>query len=1225
MRYLENGELEFLGRIDHQVKIRGFRVELGEIESVLEENPAVIDVEVIVRETETIGKQIVAYIVLRQGTDLNRSELQRLLREKLPEHMIPSAFVILDKLPLTPSGKVDRKALPEPDLSTQQAVYIAPRTSIEKALCEIWQALLGVERVGITDNFFQLGGHSLLATRLASRIHQQYNVSLPLKTVFAEQTLEHLAQAIKRLDSGLDHPPLVRIPREGHLLPSYAQQRLWLLDQIDGGSAHYNISGGLRLSGNLDLEALNQAFTTILNRHESLRTCFAIGEDGQPYQVIQSVDQFGVAIQDLSQLAGAVQQQTVDELLDTESHRLFDLRTDLMLHAQLIKVSATEHILLVTMHHIASDGWSITILINELNALYSAYSQGRENPLPPLEIQYVDYAHWQRNWLQGDVLEQQLQYWEGQLAGLPLVHSLPLDHPRPKVQSFAGRLHRSQIDANTRTALHAVCQSRGATLFMGLHAAFSTLLARYSNELDIVLGSPIANREQAEIAGLIGFFVNTLVLRSDLSDNPSFTDLLDQSKRTLLDAYAHQQVPFEQLVERLQPERSLSHSPLFQVMLVLQNNEQGTLSLPGLTLSPMEQTSVRLAKFDLTLYVSEGMDGLELDWEYNSDLFESTTIQRMAEHFHILLSSLVQAPKNSVFEANMLSDAERHRLLVAWNDTTLEYPKEKCIHELFEEQAVLIPNATAVTFKELHLTYGELNKKANQLAHYLITEKRVTPDTPVGICIERSIDMIVAILGILKAGGAYVPLDPDYPPARLAYMLADANLTIVITHTHLLNRLPSFSNQAVCLDALDIHQQLASQPSSNPSPHQLGLTPRHLAYIIYTSGSTGNPKGVKAPHTSILNRINWLERNFPVRSDDVFCQKTAAGFVDHVAEIFQALAYGKPLIVISTHDILNPDTFSRIVAQHRITRITLVPSLLKQLIEQGALGKMTSLRLVISSGEALQVDDAQNFNRALPTATLLNLYGSSEVGADVTAYWVKQGDGANNIPIGRPIDNIQVYILNSQLQLVPQGMTGELHIGGVGLARGYLNRPELTAEKFIPNPFFDSNDPASSPRLFKTGDLVRWLPEGNIEFLGRIDHQVKIRGFRIELGEIENTLTSHDLVKDAVVLVKGSVSVNKYLVAYVVTESLEYNSGTTIDQLRSHLSQSLPEYMIPSAFVILDKMPLTPSGKVDRRALPEPDPSIQQTTYMAPHTQTEKALCEIWQEILGVERVGLHR
>lgn len=943
--------------------------------------------------------------------------------------------------------------------------------------------------------------------------------------------------------------------RDSHgLHTSFAQQRLWLLDQINGGSAQYNMACPLKLTGSLSLEALNRAFTTILERHESLRTCFSVGEDGQPVQVIQAAEPFKIPTVDLSGLEENTRRQQLTELMAEESSRTFDLSRDLMLRALLIKLTKEEHIALVTVHHIASDGWSTSILINEFSALYSAYTEGRENPLTPLPIQYADYSHWQRNRLQGKVLDEQLGYWEKQLAGIPAVHGLPLDHPRPASQTFAGKTYLSQIDSATSKALNDLCESQDATLFMGLQAVFAVLLSRYSNETDIIIGTPIANREQAEVAGLIGFFANTLVLRSDLSGNPTFVELLQQSKNMLLDAYAHQQVPFELVVERLQPERSESHSALFQVMLILQNNDEGNLELPGLTLSPVE-LNVGTAKYDLTLDVAESAAGLCLSWEYNIELFEHSTIVRMAAHFDLLLKALLARPEKSVFMAEMLNAQERRQLLVDRNDTTRDFPKDRCIHELFEARVETNPNSIAIVFEDQALTYGELNKRANQLAHCLINEKRVTPDTLVGIFVERSLNMVIGILAILKAGGAYVPFDPEYPEARLAYMLKDAKPNTVLTQSHLREKMPFDDDQAVCLDDEVLQRKLQQQPTRDPVVQELGLSSSHLAYVIYTSGSTGNPKGVLAPHRSIVNRVSWMDKQFPSQEDEVFCQKTALGFVDHVAEIFQPLSFGGRLVVVRTSDTLDAERFIDIVRQHRITRLTLVPSLLKLLIEQGTLAAMPSLRLVISSGEALQVEVAHGFCRALPASRLLNLYGSSEIGADVTFTDVTDYLSANNeaagdaknrfsshlssVPIGKPIANTQLAVLDANGNLVPHGVSGELYVGGMGLAHGYLNSAELTAGKFIVNPFHDKANPSSSERLYKTGDIVRWRPDTNLEYIGRIDHQVKIRGFRVELGEIENALAQHPKIRDAVVVAHEGTTGDVRLQAYVVSRQDE--------------------------------------------------------------------------------------
>ncbi len=998
---------------------------------------------------------------------------------------------------------------------------------------------------------------------------------------------------------------------------SFSQQRLWLLDQIEKGSTQYNIPVALKLTGSLDVEALNKALTTIVERHESLRTIFLDTGQG-PLQVIQQATKFDLPIVNIGDRLDGEKTQQIDIVIAEEAKKGFDLSQDLMLRAQLLKLSDNEHVLLVTMHHIASDGWSVGILIKELSQLYLAYAEGNENPLPALTIQYADYAHWQREWLQGDVLDKHLDYWQSQLSNLPVVHSLPLDMVRPQRQTFAGALVSAQLSKTSLDSLNSLCLQYGATLFMGLHAAYSVLLARYSGESDIVMGSPIANREQAEVADLIGFFINTLVLRSDVSGAPSFIDMLQQSKQTALGGYSHQQVPFEQLVELLQPERSLSHSPLFQIMLVLQNNEKSTLELPGLTLSPLAQTQVQ-AKFDLMLNAVELEGGLALEWEFNTDLFERSTIEGMAGHFVSLLENMLARPTKNVHAIEFLNERERHQSLLEWNNTQADYPQERCVHELFEEQVNTNPDAIALVFEEQKLSYRELNNHANQLAHYLVTEKNVRPDMLVGICLERSFEMVIAILGITKAGAAYVPLDPDYPEARLAYMLDDASLDTVVTSHDVFERTAITSAQALCLSEPEVQRRISTQSVDNLKPNSLGLKAHHLAYVIYTSGSTGHPKGVMVGHNAIVNRIHWMHKQYGASPQDIFLQKTPFSFDVSVWEFFWPLMAGAQLVIAKSQGHTDPVYLNALIQEKGVTKLHFVPSMLSAMLSGSSLSECPSLQQVFCSGEALAINHARDFYAALPNSELHNLYGPTEAAVDVS-YWAcpAQESPHASVPIGRPINNVQLHVLDKQLQLLPQGVVGELHIGGVGLARGYLNRTELTAEKFIQSPFSDD----AADRLYKTGDLVRWLADGNLEYVGRIDDQVKIRGFRIELGEIENTLLTHESIVETAVVAREETG-DKRIVAYVVIKTDVSEDEVKIDTLRQHLSKSLPEYMLPWSFVVLDALPLTANGKLDRKALPAPDMSQQQNVYVAPITETEKILCKIWQDILNLNQVGV--
>ena len=1587
-------------------------------------------------------------------------------------------------------------------------------------------------------------------------LHAEDGALTPELVALLKENKPALIRWLKRQnDVELVLPEMAKAERQDLMPLSFPQQKLWLIDRLTDAGYTYNMSGSFRVEGVLDKVAVEKTFAEIIRRQDSFRTSFH-EVNGQPLQKISQTGNFHVEFI-------PVKSEHAEKLVGEHARQVFDLTKAPLLTVKVLEVSKAECVMSVNMHHIISDGWSLSILMREFNQIYAAFSQGRAPVLPELEFQYADYAYWQRNWLHGEVLNHQLDYWSTQLANLPVVHNLPLDYARPPTQTFVGKTYRTQINASITQGLNKLCQTRGATLFMGLHAVFSVLLSRYSNETDIVVGSPIANREQAEVADLIGFFVNTLVLRSDLSGNPSFTTLLEQSKHTLLEAYAHQQVPFEQLVERLQPERSLSHSPLFQIMLVLQNNRQVALDLPGLTFSAVEESG-GIAKYDLTLYMTENSRGLQMDWEYNTGLFEAATIARLAQHFERLLESLLKAPEASVFSLDLVTDAERRQLLVEWNNTAADYPRDLCVHELFDLQVERSPNALAVVFDGQQLTYKELNVQANQLAHYLMAERQVAPGSLVGLCVDRSLDMVVGILAILKAGGAYVPLDPSYPEARLTYMLEDAAVSTVLTHCDLRATIALADQQAVCLDDDTLRAKLVTYPTRTPQKQPMELTAQHPAYVIYTSGSTGKPKGVRGSHRSIVNRICWMNQHVPVTDKDVFCQKTSIAFVDHVAEIFQPFSVGKHLIIVKSEDAKNAESLVETIQKYGITRITVVPSLLKTLLNDvPAITQVMSLRCVISSGEALTLDVAKQFRKVLPDVRLFNIYGSTEVGADVlcyelnssdldidvlryfldesaeaidvaeatdpirkdksasivpglganidslrqryndsnipdspmslkdylldldknvipgmvnvasrtfvghmtsklpnfmpeigriiaemnqnvvkietsgsmslierqvismmhrlffnldeafyethcqdpthvfglatsggslsnitallyarnkgliklgaskedlvkqgfsalleqhgfkkavvlgtgllhysmrkaislfgigessliqieqdehqrmsvahlekvikecreknhyviavigiagatetgtvdplhaiasvtqrygvhfhvdaawggafqfsdkhqnklkgieqadtitlcphkqlylpqgislclfrdttaisaitthanyqaqpgsfdmgqytlegsrpantlflhaslnlisrkgygwlvdqsmdkTAYFVKLIESANcfelvgarpdlniinyhyipqalrskstpyssedtdllngavdviqreqfkagrtfvskttlfpggvaarvfrvvlsnplttyqslrevlidqmeiaaqhiehcdeysginsfstdfevgveaydkwMVPVGKPLANCQAVLLDSALNPVPIGVVGELYVAGDCLALDYLNRPELTHEKFIANPFSHGGD----ARLYKTGDLMRWRVDGNLEYVGRLDHQVKVRGFRIELGEIESALTAHGDVKDAIVAAKDHASGDTRLVAYIVADDAasgnDADKGTAehtlIDHLRQHLVRMLPDYMVPAAFVVLDCLPLNPNGKVDRKALPEPDLTVQQAVYVPPSTETERLLCEVWQDVLRVPRVG---
>lgn len=1241
VRYLPDGNVEFLGRIDHQVKIRGFRIELGEVEHQLLTHDEVKDAVVVALSNDVGEKRLVAYVtndkaasMAFEGQDEENNDealalrhdfiesLKAALSQDLPDYMVPSVFVVLEQLPLTPNGKVDRKALPKPDMSLQQKAYVAPTTETEKLLCGIWQEVLGLEQVGITDNFFELGGHSLLATRLIATINNRLGVEAPLKLLFNAPTITGFSSALKALTPGFICPSIMPVSRSQNLLPSFGQQRLWLLDKIDGGSVHYNMPEALHLTGSLHVEALTKALTTITERHESLRTNFIEGVDGQPLQSIRPVSVFEIPRTDISLLPIAEREFNLASLVSAEASKPFDLNTDLMLRAQLVKVDEQSHVLLVTMHHIASDGWSMGLLINEFSALYSAYVRGEDNPLPSLEIQYADYAHWQRNWLQGEVLGEQIGYWQQQLAGIPVVHSLPLDKARPTMQSFSGANYGSVIASGVAQMLNSLCQSVGGTLFMGLHAAFSVLLARYSNETDIVVGSPTANREQTEVANLIGFFVNTLVLRSDLSDNPSFSVLLEQSKGMLLDAYAHQQVPFEQLVEKLQPERSLRHSPLFQVMLVLQNNEKAELELPGVTLSQVEQSS-DIAQYDLTLDVTEGDDGLYLDWEYNTDLFNGETIERLAKHFELLLTGLVNTPDKSVFSIEMLPVVEAQQQLLRFNSAPVQYHGAISIHGRFEAQVVQKPKAIAAVYKDdsdyQRLSYEQLNQRANQVAAYLRLQG-VGANTLVGLYCQRSLDFLVGVLGILKAGGAYVPFDPSNPQERLNYMVSDSQVSIILSQRELSDTL-TLPEMCQCI-YLDNEALFAEYSSENVKIDSL---PDDLAYMIYTSGSTGQPKGALVHHGGALNHIDaeFDLLGFMTEGELQACNFLQSAASSSDVSVWQFLAPvvsgGKTVIL---DDMTNVAKCLELMQGEQVQLIQTAPVVLQMLLDyldtlSTQASTLPDLRWLMTIAEACPVPLINRWFASYPNTPIMNGFGPSEASDDITYHIMREplGSDIQTVPIGKAIPNMNLYVLDTHQQLLPLGVVGELCVSGIGVGPGYWNNVERTDESFIANPF--SGEPGChGERLYRTGDLGRWHKDGYLEFIGRLDNQVKIRGFRVELGEIEASLSTIAGVGDVAVVVAKNQLDENMLAAYIVTKD---ENVLEVSSLRTQLQSMLPDYMVPSSFTFLASMPLNAADKIDRKALPSPDGHLMEDDYVPANTDSEQMLVVIWANLLKLD------
>src|SRR5580704_10387154 len=1138
-RFLPDGNIEYLGRIDHQVKLRGFRIELGEIETVLDAHPRVRRSLVMVREDEPGNKQLVAYVVAdddsheagAEATDNSSTTafvavLRRWVAEKLPEFMVPSAFVLSEAMPLSPNGKIDRRALPAPEQARDTAAaYVAPRTPLEETLAQIWRDVLRLDKVGVQDNFFALGGHSLLATQVVSRVRQAAGVELPLRHMFEWQTIAELALRVEELKTveAVVLPPIRRAQRDNSLPLSFAQQRLWFLNQLEPDNPLYNIPLAIRLNGALNIESLKRALNEIVQRHEVLRTRYVV-ENELPVQLITDEVEIALPVEDLTDLPDEAQQSAVRRMAIENGRHVFNLETGPVFRASLLKLGEQDHALLLNTHHIVSDGWSIWQFVRELAALYEAFTTDKPSPLAELRIQYADFAIWQRSWMQSDMYNKQLAYWRKQLDGATATLELPTDRVRPANPSYRGSTCRVVYPRSLTDKLNELSRREGVTLFMTLIAAYQTLLFRYSGQEDLSVGSPIANRIHAEIEDLIGFFVNTLVIRGNLSGNPTFRELSQRVRDTALGAYTNQDLPFEKLVEELQPERDLSRLPLFQVWFVLQNAPRSAFQLSGIEIAAMDVHN-GTSKFDIGMFMVEKPEGLVANVEYSTEIFDDRTIQRMVGHFGVLLEAIAEDPSRRIGELPLLTAEERRQIVVEWNDTHHAFPRERSLHQFIEEQVERTPDAPALIFESQELSYRELNARANQLAHRL-RGLGVGPEKLVAICAERSVEMVVGLLGVMKAGGAYVPIDPDYPRSRLAVMLADAEPRVLLTQEHLLDVLPEHSIPTICLDR--DWPSVAAESTENPPVITTG---KDQAYMVYTSGSTGKPKGVPNVHEGIVNRLLWMQGAYGLDGSDRVLQKTPYSFDVSVWEFFWPLMTGACLVVARPEGHKDPDYLVKLIQSAQITTLHFVPSMLRIFLETEGVERCQSLRRVICSGEALSAPLRDRFFRILDTE-LHNLYGPTEAAVDVSYWQCKPDSGLSIVPIGKPIWNTQLYILDQYLQPVPIGVPGELHIGGVNLARGYLKQPELTAQKFIRDPF--GREPGA--RLYKTGDLTRFLPDGNIEYLGRIDHQVKLRGFRIELGEIETALADHPGVGQSVVLAREDVPGDKRLVAYVVAD-----------------------------------------------------------------------------------------
>jgi amino acid adenylation domain-containing protein/non-ribosomal peptide synthase protein (TIGR01720 family) len=1217
-RWLPDGSIQCFGRKDSQVKIGGHRVELGEVESVLAKHPLVEEAVVVAREDGENARRLAAYVV---APGLNAADLRRYAAIKLPAYMIPTSFMFLPALPLNRNGKVDRDALPPPDTCRQpvNGRSLAAATPIQRALVAIWCELLELDHAGLGDNFFELGGDSLTAARLISRLWSRFAVEIGIDEVYDCPTLAQLAARIESKSpalSGEGSAPLPA-PAPGAVqadarLP-FAQQRLWFLAQFEETGTAYNIASVLGLHGKLDIRALERSFSDLVARQDALRTIFP-GEGGKAVQRVLPAVPFTLRVTDLSSLPEGERDKAAADLASRETDEPFDLAAGPLFRAALFRVSDSAHYLAVAMHHIISDGWSMNVLVRELCTLYEAHSEGSVPRLPELPIPYSSYGAWQRQRLEGESGRRHLEYWGRHLTGAPELLDLPADRPRPAVQTYRGGIQRFHIPEETAQGLRALARESGASLFMVVLSAWAVLLARYSRQDDLVVGVPVANRNSPELEPVIGLFVNTLPLRLDLTGDPSFRQFLERAKSVALAAFEHQEVPFEQIVAALDVRRDTSHSPLFQVMLAWEHMAPAPASAGGLSIHPVELDGTT-AKFDLTLYVEEAGSQLPAALEYNSDLFDPATAARMSDHLTLLLAEIARNPARSVRSIPMVSSEER-RQIENWNRTGRRW-ELRPIHYLIEDRVAGTPGAIAAVCGKERITYAALNERSNRLAHYL-RGLGVGADVPVAVAMERSLDMIVALLAILKAGGAYVPIDPEYPAERVQRMMEDCAAPVALTQAHLLPALPGRVSRVFCVDR-DWDLVSRESPVNPPKLVEAG----HLAYAIFTSGSTGGPKGAMNEHGAVCNRLLWMQEAYGLTAGDRVLQKTPFSFDVSVWELFWPLIAGARLVFAKPGGHRDSRYLVSLIREEGITTLHFVPSMLRVFLEEPEVSSCDSLRRVICSGEALAFDLQERFMAALD-AELHNLYGPTEAAVDVTFWHCRKEANRRSVPIGRPIANTRIHIVDEQLEPVAVGVPGELLIGGVAVGRGYLNRPELTAAKFIPDPFRD----VPGARLYRTGDLARYRDDGAIEFLGRLDQQVKIRGFRIEPGEVEDALRSYPGVRDCVVLALEERGL-KRLAAWVVFDAVfdaAFDGGILPDaEVRTWLKARLPEYMVPSLLIAVPALPLLPNGKLNRGALPVPAPAFSARIRTdLPRNPREETLVRIWREVLGVDHVGIY-
>jgi amino acid adenylation domain-containing protein len=1211
-RRRRDGEIEFLGRLDSQVKVRGFRIETGEVEAALSAHQSVRQAIVTAYEGGT-GKTLVAYVVPAPANAVTAHDLSEFLKGRLPAYLVPGDYVFLERLPTTATGKVDKRALPPPSAApSTRSKFVPPATPTEQAVAAIWSAVLARTDIGTQDNFFELGGHSLLASQIVSRIRKALGIDLHLKMLFGHPTIADLSAHIDDLESSsppIDALTIGPVATDEACPLSISQRRLWFLEQLDPHNGAYHIGMSLKVVGDLSLSAMEQAQTEVVRRHEVLRSRI-MAHDGSTYQAVQSVEPF-VQVLDLTEVNGNPGRESLlGQTISLLHSRIFDLARAPLLRSWIVKTGDREHILAVTMHHLVSDGWSMNIFNDELSGLYESFERGDSSSLRELSLQYRDFAAWQNDWSKNGRFDSDLSYWKEQLGGeLPLI-DLPADHARPVSRSFAGATVSYSLDARSRADLKRIADAEGATLFMAYLGLLLSLLYRYTGQSDLIAGVPISGRNRPETEHLIGFFVNTLVLRSSVFGSLTSRQMIRRVRDRFLEAHAHQDLPFELLVEKLQPERDASRSPLFDLMFDLQAESGRTGKIRNLELAPFQHDSPT-SKFDITISIADSGTDPRITIEYALSLFERSSIDRLAAHFNRIIEAGVRAPDVPVRALEFMQQSEIRQILEGFNDTRREFPEQSCIHDLFDSEAARLPDAIAAVSEDYNVTYGWLSRRANVLCR-LLRSKGVSAESRVGICLPRSIDMIASLIAVVKAGGAYVPMDPSYPRARLDFMARDAEIELLITTSEMLGAVPTESQNVLVVDSVGYGDTgSASRPEGGPA------CPASLAYITYTSGTTGSPKGVAITHRGVVRLVKGADYA-QLDDNQVVLQHSTVAFDAATFEIWGSLLNGARLILIPD-DRLSLEELERAMDRHRVTTAWLTAGLF-HLMADRLMGPLDSLGQLLAGGEALDVRQVNRFIDLMGSGRLINGYGPTEVTTFTCSHrFDKKIDPSRPAPIGRPISNTTVYVLDESLNPVPIAVKGQIHASGPGLARGYLNNPDLTGERFLPDPF--SNAPGE--RMYVTGDAGSHRGGGHIEFTGRLDNQIKLRGYRIELGEIESVLASSPDVGTVVVVVRPDKTGERRLAAYAAAKP---GATLTPKNLLEQAKAALPEFMVPSSFVIVDTIPLTRSGKVDREALPAPDLEAlsSEGEFEEPRNAIEEGLALIWMRVLGRERIGIH-